>query len=372
MPRAAVIPAPGQPVEVRALPEPLLEPGSVLLKTIASEVCGTDVHLWHGRLAGVPYPLLPGHVSVGEVAATGGDVRDVQGRPIRPGQVVTFLDVHETCHRCLYCTALRTPNRCPHRRVYGITYGAAEGLLGGWSEHIYLKPGVLILPLESNVSPDQWMGGGCGLPTAMHAVELARINLGDRVVIQGSGPVGLSACALALLSGAGFVGIIGAPRLRLEAGMRFGADWTLDVSGTTEEERIRAVKDTTGGFGPDVVIEASGNPAAVREGMEMVRDGGRYIIVGQYTDNGTVEVNPHQHINRKHLEVRGCWGTDFTHVWRSMQVLSRFGGRMDWSQLISRRYSLEDAGTALRDVESLRVVKAIIDPQPQLRHARRY
>jgi L-iditol 2-dehydrogenase len=111
------------------------------------------------------------------------------------------------------------------------------------------------------------------------------------------------------------------------------------------------------------VIEASGNPRAVREGMEMVRDGGRYIIVGQYTDNGTVELNPHLHINRKHLEVRGCWGTDFTHVWRSMAVLSRFGGRMDWSRLISRRYAVPDAGAALQDVERLAVVKALIDPR---------
>jgi L-iditol 2-dehydrogenase len=97
--------------------------------------------------------------------------------------------------------------------------------------------------------------------------------------------------------------------------------------------------------------------------MEMVRDGGRYIVVGQYTDNGAVEINPHLHINRKHLEVRGCWGTDFAHVWRSMQVLSRFGDRVDWSHLITRRYSLEDAGAALEDVENLRVVKALIDPR---------
>ena len=74
--RAAVMPAPGRAMEVRRFAEPELEPGAVLLKTLASEVCGTDVHLWHGRLAGVPYPLIPGHVSVGEVAATGGAVSD--------------------------------------------------------------------------------------------------------------------------------------------------------------------------------------------------------------------------------------------------------------------------------------------------------
>src|SRR5437879_6402560 len=93
---AAVLPEPGRPPEVRCYPVPELEAGAVLLKTISSEVCGTDVHLWHGRLAGVPYPLIPGHVSVGEVEAVGGEVRDVEGAPIRPGEVVTFLDVHGT------------------------------------------------------------------------------------------------------------------------------------------------------------------------------------------------------------------------------------------------------------------------------------
>jgi threonine dehydrogenase-like Zn-dependent dehydrogenase len=360
--RAAVMPAPGQPVEIRTYPEPTIESGGVLLKVLASEVCGTDVHLWHGRLAGVPYPLIPGHVSVGEIVATGGDLTDVEGRPIRVGDVVTFLDVHGTCNACVACSVWKTSTRCPHRRVYGITFGAADGLLCGWSELLYLKPGTKILPLAKNVTPEQWIGGGCGLPTAVHAVELAQIRLGDRVLVQGSGPVGLSAAALALLSGAGWVGVIGAPEKRLEAAQRSGVDWTMDVRTTTPTERLQAVRDATGGRGPDIVIEASGNPNAVPEGCELVRDAGRYVIVGQYTDNGDVALNPHRHINRKHLEIRGCWGSDFSHVWRAMEVLSRFGGRMDWSSFITNRYRLDDAGQALADVEALRVVKAVILP----------
>ncbi|MDH4350076.1 MAG: alcohol dehydrogenase catalytic domain-containing protein, partial [Gemmatimonadota bacterium] len=68
MPKAAVMSAPRKAIEVRDFPEPDLEPGAVLLETLASEVCGTDVHLHHGRLSGVPFPIIPGHVSVGRVA----------------------------------------------------------------------------------------------------------------------------------------------------------------------------------------------------------------------------------------------------------------------------------------------------------------
>src|SRR4028119_1533219 len=100
MVHAVVMPAPDQPLELRTFSDPELEPGSVLLRTLGSEVCGTDVHLWHGQLAGVPYPIIPGHVSVGEVAEIHGQAMDVDGRPLAVGDVVTFLDVYGSCGRC--------------------------------------------------------------------------------------------------------------------------------------------------------------------------------------------------------------------------------------------------------------------------------
>jgi threonine dehydrogenase-like Zn-dependent dehydrogenase len=356
--RAAVMPAPGQPLEVRRFAEPDLEPGAVLLRTLASEVCGTDVHLWHGRLSGVPYPLIPGHISVGEVAATGGPVFDIEGNPITLGDAVTFLDVVGTCYNCWYCLVAKETTRCPHRRVYGITLGADDGLLGGWSERIYLKPGVKIVKLLPNVSPELWIAGGCGLPTALHAIDLARIRLGDRVVVQGAGPVGLSACALATACGASWVGVIDAVPHRLEAAKRMGADALIPLNADT----VAAVRRATGGRGADVVIEASGNPSAVPQGCALARDGGRYVVVGQYTDNGDATLNPHHDINRKHLEIRGCWGVDLSHIWRAMETLSRFGDRFAWTALISRRYGLDEAGDALAAVESREVVKALIVP----------
>jgi threonine dehydrogenase-like Zn-dependent dehydrogenase len=356
--RAAVMPAPLAPIEVRSYPEPILEAGAVLLKTLASEVCGTDVHLWHGRLAGVPYPLIPGHISVGEVLETNGVVTDINGERIVPGEAVTFLDVHGTCCNCWYCLVAKQSTRCPHRRVYGITYGADEGLLGGWSERIYLKPGVKIVKMAANVSPELWIAGGCGLPTALHAIDLAQIKLGDRVVVQGAGPVGLSACALAAASGASWVGVIDAVPRRLEAAKKMGADALISL----DSDVLSAVHQATGGRGADVVIEASGNPNAVPMGCRLARDGGRYIVVGQYSDNGPAEINPHSDINRRHLTIQGCWGVDFSHVYRAMEALARFGDRFAWTDIISARYNLENAGDALAAVESREVVKALIVP----------
>lgn len=360
--RAAVMVAPGAPIEVREIPDPPIEAGAVLLDTILSEVCGTDVHLRHGRLAGVPYPIVPGHVSVGRVVATGGEVTDVEGRAIRSGDAVTFLDVHETCHACWYCLVAKQSTRCPKRRVYGITYSADEGPLGGWAERIWLKPGVHVVPLAEGVTPERWMGAGCGLPTALHAVDRAGIRLGDRVAVQGSGPVGLSAAILARLSGADSVIVLGDPAARLEAARGFGADVTIAVGETTADERIERVGELTGGRGADVTIEATGVPGAVREGMRMTRDGGRLVVVGQYTDAGEATYNPHADLNRRHLEVRGTWGFDYSHVHRAMAIVARHGDDVRWERAITRAYGLDEMDRALDDVEAGRVVKAVVSP----------
>lgn len=360
--RAAVMPGPDAPIEVRDLPDPELLDGSVLLETVASEVCGTDVHLWHGRLAGVPWPIVPGHVSVGRVAETRGVDRDALGRPLRDGDVVTFYDVHETCGACYHCLVAGQPNRCPSRRVYGITYSAEEGPLGGWAEAIHMLPGVRVLRLPDGLEADDVIGGGCGLFTGFAAAERAGIAMGDTVLVQGAGPVGLAAAAFAALRGAASVLVIGAPSARLELALRLGADEAVGVDATDAVERQDWIAERTGGRGVDVAIEATGNPNAVPEGLRLVRDGGTYVVAGHYTDAGEVGLNPHTALNRKHVDLRGQWGTDFRHVARALTLLGKHRERLPFRDVIGRRYGLEGAQEALEDVAALRVTKAIIAP----------
>ncbi len=361
--RAAVMTAPYAPIELWNLDDPRLEPGSILLETVASEVCGTDVHLYHGQLGGVPYPIIPGHVSVGRVAELRDVERDSLGEPLATGDLATFYDVTETCHTCWYCAVAQQPNRCPSRRVYGITYSASDGLLGGWAERIYLKPGVRVIKLPESLTADDVIGGGCGLFTGFAAADRSRLRLGDTVVVQGAGPVGLAAAAFASLGGAECVIVTGAPDARLQLAQRLGADVVLSLETMAAEDRTDAVLALTGGRGADVVIEATGNPEAVPQGFDLLRDGGTYVIAGHYTDAGSIAVNPHVDINRKHAEIRGQWGTDFRHVVRALRLLSRHVERLPFAQVIGGRYGLEQVGQALEDVGVLRVTKAIIQPR---------
>ena len=341
--------------------KPALASGAVLLKVVFSEVCGTDVHLQKGQLAGVPYPIIPGHVSVGIIENINGSVKDVDGKELAKGDHVTFLDVHETCNSCYYCLVKKQTTRCPSRKVYGITYSANDGLLGGWSEYIYLKPGVKILKIKNEVPLKKFMAGGCGLPTAIHAVERANIQLGDTVVVQGAGPVGLMSGILSKIRGSFNVILVDYSDIRVDIAKKFDLKAVI-IKDLTFEERLQKISSLTDGKMADVVIEASGNPKAVKEGMNYVRDGGTYVVVGQYTNAGDVEINPHLDINKKHLTIKGSWGSDFSHFYLAVKFIETFYNKLPLDVIISREYNLEEIEQALDDVKNLKVMKALINP----------
>lgn len=360
MPIVAAIPQPNARVELREVPEPRLEMNSALLQVELSEVCGTDVYLQQGRLEGVPYPLVPGHVSVGRLQKIRGELFDVNGNRFTEGDRVTFLDVHRTCNACWYCLVAKASTRCPKRKVYGITYGLDDGLCGGWATHIYLKPGTHCISIATE--PETFMAGGCALPTSIHASDRAAISLGDTVLVLGAGPVGINSIIIASMSGALRVLCIGAPDARLEAAQKAGAAAVLNFETNNESARSDWVMKLTNGRGADVTIEATGAPEAVAQAMRFTRDAGRVVVVGQYTDHGAVSFNPHLDLNKKHLDVRGCWGSDFSHFYRGAQIICDEKRSKLWSGMILKKYRLSEANEALDDVASGRVLKALMDP----------
>jgi L-iditol 2-dehydrogenase len=196
----------------------------------------------------------------------------------------------------------------------------------------------------------------------VHILERAALRPGDTVVVQGTGAVGLSAIALARLSGASTIIAIGAPADRLALARRMGADHTFDLTTTTPRERLEAIRSFSHGEGVDVVIEAAGAAAAIAEGLDLSRDGGRYVIAGHYTDAGDTAINAHRQINRKHLEIRGCWGSEPGHFLRAIGFLERYASDIPWREVGGRTYSLRELNQALADAEAMRITKALVDP----------
>ena len=98
------------------------------------------------------------------------------------------------------------------------------------------------------------------------------------------------------------------------------------------------------------------------QALDLVRDGGRVIICGHYTDNGPVEIHPHFQINRKHVTIRGCWGVRYENLHRAVHLAARFGDRKPWREMVSGSFPLERAAEALNAVERRTALKALITP----------
>ena len=98
--------------------------------------------------------------------------------------------------------------------------------------------------------------------------------------------------------------------------------------------------DLTGGLGADVVVEAAGSARAFEEGVRLASNGGAYVIAGHYTNAGDSTINAHEHINRKHLDIRGCWGSEAGHFLRALRVLERYGREVPWARIGARTFGL--------------------------------
>jgi threonine dehydrogenase-like Zn-dependent dehydrogenase len=361
---AAVLTQYKQPLETRQYPVPQnIGEGEALVRIEMAGICGTDVHLWRGELP-IPLPVILGHETVGRIECLGaGLTKDWRGLPLAVGDRITWTS-SIVCGECYYCRVKRQSTRCVERKAYGISYCADESphLRGGYAEYILLRAGSSVFRIPETLEIEAVVGSGCALMTAIHGLERAPVRPGDTVIVQGAGPVGLAALAIARESGASRTIVIGAPDHRLALATEFGADHVIS---------IEAVPDATGRrelalryaapFGADVVIEAVGHPSAVPEGLNLCRDGGTYLVLGQYADAGDVAINPHT-ITRKQLNVVGSWAFEPRHMDVALNLLGRTKWKHLFAKQVTHRFPLRKANEALQTVSQHLSGKAAIVP----------
>ncbi len=359
--RAAVVSQFGQPLEIKQVPMPeTLEPGALIVKTTACSICGTDVHLSRGNLAlKVDLPVILGHEMVGRVVAIGaGAERDSVGQPVRIGDRILWT--HTSCGSCYFCTVTQQPTLCENRRMY--MYENCEKppyLLGGFSEYGYVLPDSGRVRVPDNVDDAVASLCSCAFRSVMNAFDnLGAIEPSEHVVIQGAGPLGILAAAVASVQGARSVTVIGAPAKRLDLAKEFGATHVLDIDSTTHEERLAVVRQMTDGRGPDVVLEFTGFPGAFNEGLDLVRRGGRYLTVGQLSA-GTTTFSPST-IVKKNIRVIGSFSGDVKSYWKALQFASAHMDRIPFRKMITGQYALADVNLALERMHRLEEIKPLI------------
>lgn len=356
----------GGTLEVRELPVPSLEPGALLVRIDAATVCGSDVHVWDGSLhAGgirpIILPVVPGHEMAGTVVAQGaGDSAYTGGGHVAIGDRIVFTQGR--CGTCYHCAVAGQPNLCPNRKNYGTNCEQYPYLVGGFSEYCYVYPTARKIKVPDNVTSEWASAGSCALRTVIAAYErLGRVEPWQSVVIQGVGPLGLFATALAKRSGAARIIVIGAPDSRLKLAESWGATDLVSINDAPDaESRVEAIRTLTGGQGAEIVQEWSGARTAFPEGLDMVRRGGRFLVGGQVGPH-RAEIQPST-IMKNHLTLIGSMSADDSHYWKAMQFLSQTQSEFAFDRLLTTRFGLDGVSAALRGMQELSEIKPVIDP----------
>lgn len=361
---AALLHAYREPLRVEQVPLPKrLEPGAALVRIVGSNLCGSDVHCWEGKIGTrtLPLPVVLGHEMVGEVVAIDpADERDVLGRQVKAGDIIGWGEA--SCGHCYECTVLATPTQCVRRR-YGILTNALEFpyVVGGLAEYCYVPPGSSRLLIPEGM-PATWAGAaGCSLKTVIRALRRAGgIHVGQSVVIQGSGALGLFGTALAVAAGASLVVTIGGPAARLAVATAFGASATIDVGELPDPaDRIAAVRELTAGRGAELVCDFSGGRTATAEGVEMCARHGCHLVVGQVSPTDT-PIAAHLVMTRE-LTLTGSSSGDAADHYEGLRFLAAHASRFEWDLIFSEPYPLSEVNAAFQAMAGLSVTKAVVD-----------
>jgi len=361
--RAAVVRTFGAPIQIEEVPIPgELEAGAILTRIEMCSVCGTDVHLWQGSLATkVELPVILGHEMVVRIVAMGtGPERDTIGQPLRVGDRITWT--HTSCNSCFFCTVAQEPTLCQNARRY--MYERMDRfpyLFGGFAEYGYVLPEAGRIRVTDDVPNELASLSSCALRSVMNAFDaLGGIGITEVVVVQGAGPLGLLATAVAKIAGARRVITIGAPDARLAIAEEFGADETISIEKSTPEERTEHVRAATGGRGADIVLEFTGHPQAFNEGLDLIRRGGRYVLVGQL-GSGKTTFAPSLIVS-KQLRILGSLSGRAKAYWKALDFISTHRKTLPFQRMISNHYKLDEINTAMERMRKYEEIKPVIEP----------
>ena len=343
--RAVTFQAPGE-VQVDERPEPELEAATdAVVRVEATGVCGSDLHIYHGRV-GVEPGFTIGHEFVGELIAAGDGVTEVAVGDKVLGCYCT------ACGRCFFCRR-GDFHKCDAGRVFG--HGKVLGSLQGAQADQVLVPNanLTLRRVPDGMSSDAALFAGDVMGTGFHAIDSAGLEPGDTAVVLGLGPVGLCAVQAARAAGAAQVLAVDSVPERLEMARSFGAQ----AVHLSEDDPRDAVKRATEGRGADVVVDAVGHPDAFDMACRMARKAGSVSATGVYAERMEVHMGV---IWIKALEIHTGHANVIAHVDRVLAMMS--AGVLDPTPLVTHHMSLDEAPDAYAAYDRREALKIVMTP----------
>ncbi|MBI5168971.1 MAG: L-threonine 3-dehydrogenase [Candidatus Eisenbacteria bacterium] len=338
--RAIVKTQAAQGAEIREVPVPIAGPGEILLRVKRAGVCGTDLHIWswdRWAQSRMKPPVTIGHEFVGEVVELGPGVTNVT-----IGDLVS-CESHVVCQTCLSC---RTGNGhvCENTKILGVDIN------GGFAEYVAV-PAVNAWKVPKNIPIEM---AACMEPcgNAVHTAFAGPLS-GCNIAVTGCGPIGLFAIGVARAAGAARVFASDVSAYRLDLARKMQADAVIDSS---KENFVERVNELTHGRGLDGVLEMSGHPAAMRDGLAALRMGGRMSMLGLPTE--PFELDWNRLVIFKGITLHGIIGRRMYDTWYQMDQLMG-SGRLDIRPAITHVMDMEkfdDAIALLREGKAGKVV----------------
>lgn len=359
--KAAIFTGALKDFEVREFELSATPKGYAQMELIASGICGTDLHFHNGKLAITP-PTVIGHEFVGRIT----DLDEAEGRAygLKIGDKV-IADIAVPCGKCLLCQNGDDANCVNMQVTNGGSIEVAPYLYGGYAEVNYTPLGNLV-KIPEGVDPTVAATFACPGPTAIHACELAKkagVELSDLsvAVVQGLGPVG--AFALTYLKAMGVKRVYcivgGRSPEREKAALALGADRVFSLARDGAEAVTKALQAENDGLGVDLCMECSGAPAAVLQGMEILRNRGVYLIPGQYSASGGIEIQP-QMITFKALHILGSSQYSMCDVRAYLDFLASHTELFSLFETLGTKFKVSEINQAMAYAKSAKNVKTLL------------
>ena len=270
----------GKPLEEKnyQLPDEIGKHEAIVEISI-STVCGSDVHTWLGHRP-FPTPCIMGHEMVGKIIKLGTKLtHDFLDNKLSVGDRITW-SMTASCGDCYYCKIANLPQKCTNLFKYGhVKSDESSHFTGGYAKFVKIVNGSFIFKIPDDLSDKEVVPLMCAGATITSGLDAVNFSQCDYVVVQGCGALGLYACAFSKELGSKTVIAVDLDEKRLELSKEFGADYTINAA-ENESSIINKVLEITEGRGADVVIEVTGVPNVIKQGIKMLRVGGKYILLG--------------------------------------------------------------------------------------------
>lgn len=338
---------PGRGAQLETVPIPTPGPTDALVRVRAASICGTDLHIYNWdswSQAHIHPPLTFGHEFCGTVEAAGAEAEGVA-----EGDFVS-AEMHVNCGRCKPCR-MGQGHVCERLKIIGIDRD------GCFAEFVRI-PARNLWKLDPEI-PERYAAVMDPLGNAVHTV-LAGDVAGRTVAITGTGPIGLMSIAVARACGATLVAATEVNPHRRELALRMGADAAFDPR---EADVVARVRELTGGSGADVLLEMSGHPDAIRQGLAMLRQGGRASLLGIPKEPVTLDL--YESVISKGIVVQGIFGRRMFETWVQMTALLK-SDRLDLEPLFRERLPLEEYQQAFDLLEQGHASKVLLFPNGRL------